>query len=53
MKDWKAECEILKGRMIELEKRMEYYRRIVESARDRDSQLRDKFKDLLVEVLGR
>ena len=42
MKDWKAETG-----------QRNYYRRIFDSRRLQDESFRDKFKELLVEVLGR
>jgi hypothetical protein len=51
MKDWKAECEKIKGQMLELARDRDYYRQIVERSRRDDEGMRNTFKDLLIKVL--
>ena len=53
MKDWKAECESLKGQLLQVKNDRDYYKQIYETKARRDSDLADRFKELLVEVLGR
>jgi hypothetical protein len=53
VKDWKTECDVLRGRIKELERQLlaEQLRRADREERDRD--LHDKFKELLIDVLGK
>jgi hypothetical protein len=53
MKDWKAECDRLRGVLQEREKTIQMLRSTEESRIIRAEELRDKFKELLIEVLGR
>jgi hypothetical protein len=53
MKDWKAEYDKLKGQNQELQEQIRYLRLREESRQSQSDQLRDKFKELLIEVLGR
>ena len=53
MKDWKAEYDKLRGQMAQLEKDLQWFRNQYEQRLDRDTETRDKFKELLLDVLGR
>ncbi len=56
MKDYKAECDKLKGQLQELEKQLRYERDRRERRERRealDADIRDRFKELLIDVLGR
>ena len=52
-KDWKAEYEKLKGQMEELRNQLTYERSWRENSQRRAEDTRDKFKELLIDVLGR
>jgi predicted nuclease with TOPRIM domain len=53
MKDWKAECDVLRGQIKELRDELKYEREQRERREWKADELRDKFKELLIEVLGR
>lgn len=53
MKDWKAECEILKGQLKELREQLRYEQSINEHRYSEATEIRNKFKELLIEVLGK
>jgi len=53
MKDWKSEYDKLRGENAELRKQLEYERRNREYREQSSENLRDKFKELLIEVLGK
>lgn len=53
MKDWKAECDKLRGEMAELQRQNDYLRERVAWRERLDREARDKFKELLLDVLGR
>jgi hypothetical protein len=53
MKDYKAECDVLRGRIKELEEALRYERLSREQREHADRAIRDKFKELLLDVLGR
>lgn len=53
MKDWKSEYEKMKGRVIQLEKELEYAKERERQRSYRDSEVRDRFKELLLDVLGK
>lgn len=53
MKDWKAEYDKLKGELAEVRASLQYERDRNNRRQERDLELRDKFKELLIEVLGR
>jgi len=53
MKDYKAEYDKLKGQIQELEKSLRYERDINSRRADDDRAIRDRFKELLIDVLGR
>lgn len=53
MKDYKAECDKLKGQLQELEKQLRYERDRRERREALDADIRDRFKELLIDVLGR
>lgn len=52
-KDYKAECDELRGQIKELRALVERYRSNEEYRIHRDQDVRDKFKELLLDVLGR
>lgn len=51
-KDWKAECDKLRGELTEMRRQVERLERDRIDRWERDSQVSDKFKELLLEVLG-
>lgn len=53
MKDWKAECALLRVEIKELRDQLRYERNNREERERRDEDVRNRFKDLLVDVLGR
>lgn len=53
MKDWKAECDSLKGQIKELNRQLEYEIREREGRERRDRDFVDRFKDLLIDAIGR
>lgn len=53
MKDWKAEYDKLQGELKEVRKSLDYYRDLEISRQLKYDELRDKFKELLIEVLGK
>ena len=53
MKDWKAEYDKLQGETKEVRRQLDYYRDREAERQRRADELRDKFKELLIEVLGR
>jgi len=53
MKDWKAECDILRGEIKSLKEQLKYERDRREQREYRADELRDKFKELIIEVLGK
>lgn len=53
MKDWKAECERLRGQLKEVERSRDYYHTAWRNRCERDEAVRDKLKELLIEVLGK
>ena len=53
MKDYKAECETLRGELKEVRSQLAYQRSVNERRQQADNDIRDKFKDLLIDVLGR
>jgi len=53
MKDWKAECDKLKGELASAQEQLRYLRLREEERMRQSDSLRDKFKELLIEVLGR
>lgn len=53
MKDWKAEYDKLKGELEAVREQNRYYRLKEEERIRQADALRDKFKELLIEVLGR
>lgn len=53
MKDWKAEYDKLYGVIKELREQLQYERNNREQREWKANELRDKFKELLIEVLGR
>ena len=53
MKDWKAEYDKLRGELAEVRKQLQYERDERERKERRNEELRDKFKELLLDVLGR
>ena len=53
MKDWKAEYDKLRGELAEVRKQLDYERQCRFERERRQDDLRDKFKELLIEVLGR
>jgi hypothetical protein len=52
-KDWKAEYDRLLGEKKQLEEELRYLRQEREDRFRREEQARDKFKELLIDVLGR
>jgi len=52
-KDYQAECEKLKGQLHEVTRERDYLREWRNEHDRRSDNLRDKFKELLIEVLGR
>jgi hypothetical protein len=52
-KDWKVEYDKLLGEKKQLEEQVKYLREERENRLRREEELRDKFKDLLIQVLGR
>ena len=53
MKDWKAECDKLRGELAEVRRQLEQERNDRQRREDQDRQVRDRFKELLINVLGR
>jgi hypothetical protein len=53
MKDWKAEYDKLKGQYEELRKEVQWLRQCQQDRLNRADELRDNFKTLLIDVLGR
>ena len=53
MKDWKAECDELRGQVKELRQQVAMYRSQEERRFYEDKEVRNKFKELLIEVLGK
>ena len=52
-KDYQVECAELRGRIKELSEQLAYERTQRDDRTRRDEGLRDKFKELLLDVLGR
>lgn len=52
-KDWKNEYEKLKVQVADLRAQLAYERRNREMRENKADELRDKFKELIIEVLGR
>lgn len=53
MKDWKAEYDKLRGELAEVREQLEYERTWREAHERRNEEMRNKFKELLLDVLGR
>lgn len=53
MKDYKAECDQLKGRIKQLEAALEYERNLREEREAKDREVKNQFKQLLINVLER
>jgi len=51
MKDWKAECEKMKGIVIEIARDRDRYRQMAETRAYKDEELTRSFKKLLLQVL--
>ena len=51
MKDWKAECEKLKGVIQELQSQVTYERDLRRRREDEDRDIRNRLKELLIDVL--
>ena len=51
MKDWKAECEKLKGVIQELQSQITYERDLRRRREDEDRDIRNRLKELLIDVL--
>lgn len=52
MKDWKAECEALKRIIRNKDNRIQDLESAAESRGYRDSQFRDTFRELIIDLLG-
>jgi hypothetical protein len=53
MKDYKAECDKLRGELTEVRRMLEKEREERFRRQEQDREVRDKFKELLINVLGR
>lgn len=53
MKDWKAECDKLRGELQEVRRVLRYEEDLRLQREIRNEELRNKFKELLIEVLGK
>jgi hypothetical protein len=53
MKDYKAECDKLRGELAEARKQLQQEREDRLRRQDQDREVRDRFKELLIDVLGR
>lgn len=53
MKDWKAECDKLRGELAEVRRHLEYYRQADIQRRREQEDIRNRFKELLIDVLGK
>ena len=52
MKDYKAECDVLRGEVKELKRQLDYYHQKEDQQRYAAEETRKKFKELLLEVLA-
>ena len=52
MKDWKAECEKLRGQLSELRQRNAYLESREQNRFDNGERIKNTFKELLIEILG-
>ena len=53
MKDWKAEFDKLRGELQEVRRQLDREQQQRRDREIRSEEIRDKFKELLIDVLGR
>ena len=52
-KDWRAECDKLKGVVDQLQKDLKWERDWNDRRREEDKNVSNKFKDLLIDILSK
>lgn len=53
MKDWKAECDALRGELREVRAQLAYERSWREARQAADAEIRDKMQRMILDLLAR